>query len=136
MDLAIFNLLVHGIWIIHPGKYKKKIPLKFIRYEDLLNETYAVFVDILEFINNVTNNSEKINKSKVKTVLKTTIFEKLKQNEIKRGFSEAIPSQSNKSKKIPFFNLGPQNDWRKILNEGLKEKLENTFKNDIKELSY
>ena len=117
-------------------KVQKKIPLKFIRYEDLLNETYAVFIDMLEFINTLTNNNEKINKSKVKTVLKTTIFEKLKQNEIKRGFSEAIPSQSNKSKKIPFFNLGPQNDWRKILNEGLKEKLENTFKNDIKELSY
>ena len=117
-------------------KVQKKIPLKFIRYEDLLNETYAVFTDILRFINTLTNNNEKINKSKVKTVLKTTIFEKLKQNEIKRGFSEAIPSQSNKSKKIPFFNLGPQNDWRKILNEGLKEKLEKTFKKDIKELSY
>ena len=99
-------------------KVQKKIPLKFIRYEDLLNETYAVFTDILRFINTLTNNNEKINKSKLKTVLKTTIFEKLKQNEIKRGFSEAIPSQSNKSKKIPFFNLGPQNDWRKILNEG------------------
>ena len=117
-------------------KVQKKIPLKFIRYEDLLNQTYAVFVDILKFINTVTNNSETINKSKVKTVLKTTIFEKLKQNENEKGFSEAIPSQSNKSKKIPFFNLGPKNDWKKILDRGLKEKLGNIFNKDIKDLSY
>ena len=56
-------------------KVQKKIPLKFIRYEDLLNETYAVFVDILEFINTLSNNSEKINNSKERSVLKTTIFE-------------------------------------------------------------
>ena len=117
-------------------KVQKKIPLKFIRYEDLLNQTYAVFVDILKFINTVTNNSETINKSKVKTVLKTTIFEKLKQNENEKGFSESISSQSNKGKKIPFFNLGPKNDWKKILDEGLKEKLGNIFKKDIKDLSY
>ena len=117
-------------------KVQKKIPLKFIRYEDLLNETYTVFVDILNFINTVTNNSEIIDKSRVKTVLKTTIFEKLKQNENEKGFSEAIQSQSNKSKKIPFFNLGPKNDWKKILDEGLKEKLGDIFKKDIKELSY
>ena len=117
-------------------KVQKKIPLKFIRYEDLLNETYTVFVDILNFINTVTNNSEIIDKSRVKTVLKTTIFEKLKQNENEKGFSEAIQSQSNKSKKIPFFNLGPKNDWKKILDDGLKEKLGDIFKKDIKELSY
>ena len=41
-------------------KIQKKIPLKLIRYEDLLNETYSVFMNILQFINTVTNNSEKI----------------------------------------------------------------------------
>ena len=117
-------------------KVQKKIPLKFIRYEDLLNETYAVFMDILTFINTLTNNSEKINKPKVKTILQTTIFEKLKQRENEKGFSEAVQSQLNKSKKVPFFNLGPKNDWKKILNKDLKVKLEKTFKNEIKELSY
>ena len=117
-------------------KIQKKIPLKFIRYEDLSNATFAVFIDILKFINSVTNKNEKINKLKVKTVLKTTIFEKLKKNEMEKGFSEAIPSQKNKSKKIPFFNLGPRNDWRRILDNNLKEKLQNTFEKEIKELSY
>ena len=50
-------------------KVQKKIPIKFIKYEDLLNQTYAVFLDIVEFINKTTNNSEKINKNKIKKTL-------------------------------------------------------------------
>ena len=117
-------------------KIQKKIPLKLVKYEDLLNETYTVFMDILKFVNKITNNAEKINKLKVKTALNTTVFEKLKQNEEDIGFSESIPSQYNKDKKISFFNLGPKNDWRKILNKDTKVKLDNFFKNELKELSY
>ena len=117
-------------------KIQKKIPLKLVKYEDLLNETYTVFMDILKFVNKITNNAEKINKIKVKTALNTTVFEKLKQNEEDIGFSESIPSQYNKDKKISFFNLGPKNDWRKILNKDTKVKLDNFFKNELKELSY
>ena len=117
-------------------KIQKKIPLKLVKYEDLLNETYTVFMDILKFVNKITNNAEKINKTKVKTALNTTVFEKLKQNEEDIGFSESIPSQYNKDKKISFFNLGPKNDWRKILNKDTKIKLDNFFKNELKELSY
>ena len=93
-------------------------------------------MDILKFVNKITNNAEKINKSKVKTALNTTVFEKLKQNEEDIGFSESIPSQYNKDKKISFFNLGPKNDWRKILNKDTKVKLDNFFKSELKELSY
>ena len=39
-----------------------------------------------------------------------------------------------KKKKITFFNLGPKNDWRKILNEDSKEKIYKIFKNEIDEL--
>ncbi len=117
-------------------KIQKKIPLKLIRYEDLLNETYTVFMDILKFVNKITSNSEKINKLKVKTALNTTVFEKLKKNEEDSGFSESIPSQNIKDKKISFFNLGPKNDWRKLLDKDTKEKLDNFFKNELKELSY
>ena len=40
-------------------KVQKKIPIKLIKYEDLLNQTYAVFLDIIEFINKTTNNLKK-----------------------------------------------------------------------------
>ena len=117
-------------------KIQKKIPIKFIKYEDLLNQTYSVFKEIIEFINEIANNKEKVNINKIKNVLKTTSFEKLKQNEIDHGFKEAVPYKEKKDKKIPFFNLGPKNDWKKIINEDFKLKLENAFGKDLKELSY
>ncbi len=117
-------------------KVQKKVPIKFIKYEDLLNQTYTVFLDIIEFINKITNNSEKINKDKIKKTLSSTSFEILKKNEIEKGFPEAIISKEDKNKKIPFFYLGPKNDWQKILNEDLKVNLEKKFEKELKELSY
>ena len=125
-------------WNIHYKSWKmqKKIPIKFIKYEDLQNQTYIVFKEIIKFINEITNNKEKINIDKIKTVLKTTSFEKLKKNETDHGFSEAMTTREDKNKKIPFFNLGPQNDWKKIISDDLKIKLESIFDKDLKELSY
>ena len=60
----------------------------------------------------------------------------MKKNETKYGFSEAVPSREDKNKKISFFNLGPKNDWNKILDKNLKEKLEKIFQNELKSLSY
>ena len=117
-------------------KVQKKIPVKFIKYEDLLNKTYVIVLEIIKFINKITNNPEKIDKVKLKKVLKSTTFEKLKKNEIEKGFSESVISRENKNKKIPFFYLGPKNDWKKILNENLKVKIENEFEKELKELSY
>ena len=37
-------------------KVQKKIPVKVIRYEDLLNETYFVFKELINFINKTLNN--------------------------------------------------------------------------------
>ena len=88
-------------------KVQKKIPIKIIKYEDLLNKTYAVFMDVVKFINNTTNNKEKISKDKLKNSVNSTLFDKLKNNEEKYGFSEAIQSKK-KNKKIPFFHLGPK----------------------------
>ena len=117
-------------------KVQKKIPLKFIKYEDLLKETFFISKEIIKFINDVTNNKEKINIAKLKNTLQTTSFSKLKNNEIKYGFSEAVNSQKNKQNKIKFFNLGPENDWRKILNDNLRIELDKIFEKEIKELMY
>ena len=46
-----------------------------------------------------------------------------------------MPSIEDK-KKIPFFYLGPDNDWRKILSKDKKFELTDLFKNDLKELGY
>ena len=116
-------------------KIQKKIPIKIIRYEDLLKETFVVFKDILEFINKTLNIKEKINKDKLKNSVSSTYFAKLKKEEKKSGFVEAVPSKKS-GEKIPFFNLGPDNNWEKILDKDRQARLTDVFKEDIFELGY
>ena len=113
----------------------KKIPIKIIRYEDLLNQTYKVLTEVITFINQTTISKEKINKNKIKNAIGSTSFSKLKEKEKNEGFSEA-PKSKFGDKKIPFFNLGPKNNWKIILNDDLKDKLNNIFKKKLEELSY
>ena len=113
---------------------QKSIPIKFIKYEDLSDKTYLIFIEIIEFINKITNNPGKIDKIKIKNALNSTSFDKLQEREKKYGFSEAV-SFTN-TKKSQFFNLGPANDWKKMLNENLKNKITNVFEKSLKELSY
>ena len=114
---------------------QKKIPIKIIKYENLLKETYVVFKDIVEFINKTLNIKEEINKDKLKNSVNSTFFDKLKSEEKKNGFVEAVPSKKNK-KKIPFFNLGPDNNWKKILDKDQQSKLTKIFKEDLIKLGY
>ena len=116
-------------------KSQNEIPLKLVKYEDLMTKTYEVFSEIIEFINETTNNSEIISKLKIKNAIKSTSFNKLKENEKKYGFSESIKSRKE-DKRIPFFFLGPDNDWNKILDNEFKIKLNDVFQKDLKELNY
>ena len=114
----------------------KKIPIKIIKYEDLLNSTYATFSDVLRFIYKITRNKKSLNKEKIKRTLRSTTFDELKKNEAKHGFYEAVSNREDRQKKIPFFNLGPQNDWKKILDEKIRKKIELVFEKDLNELNY
>ena len=116
-------------------KVQKKITIKIIKYEDLLNETYLVFKDLINFINMLVNNSEHINSDKLKKVIDSTSFYKLRKKEQDKGFTESVLSRDGK-RKIPFFNLGPKNDWNKILNTKMVKKIEEVFADTMKDLSY
>ena len=116
-------------------KSQREFPLKIIKYEDLMDKTYVVFTEVIEFINKITNNKENINKTKIKNAINSTSFNKLRDFENKHGFSESIKSRKE-NKQIPFFFLGPENDWKKILDEDFKLKLNNIFEKNLKELSY
>ena len=117
-------------------KVQKKVPIKIIKYEDLLNYTYVTFSDVLQFINKITNNTKSLDKDKIKKTLRSTSFEVLKKNEAKKGFSEAVSKRDQTDKKIPFFNLGPDNNWKKILDENIRDKTEKAFESYLKELDY
>ena len=116
-------------------KNQSDFPIKMIKYEDLLNKTYFVFEDLIKFINNILKIDEKIDEIKLKNSIYSTSFEKLQKYEKDHGFSEAI-NPKNSKKNIPFFNLGPRNDWKKILDDEFQEKLYYTFNKSLKYFSY
>ena len=53
----------------------------------------------------------------------------------KKGLFDEYIVGDNKSKKT-FFKLGKGNDFRKLLNEKIKYRLEKEFKKEMKELNY
>ncbi len=116
-------------------KNNKTFPLMIIRYEDLQNETFAVFKDLINFIDVTCKNKDSFNKRKAQKALSSTSFTELKKLERIKGFSESIMS-TNMKKKIPFFYLGPQNDWKKNLSKDFQNKLNSVFKNNLVELDY
>ena len=65
----------------------------------------------------------------------TSFDRKLKKIEKEEGFSEAIFSKK-KNKMIPFFNLGPNNDWKNILDKDFANKLNVIFKEGLNEFNY
>jgi hypothetical protein len=110
-------------------------PVKFIKYENLYNNTFNVFRDLIEFIEKITNGKNNFDKKKAQNAVQSCSFEKLKSIEKKDGFAESILSK-NESKKIPFFHLGPENNWRKIFNKEFQNKLNMIFSKNLKELDY
>jgi len=116
-------------------KDNKIIPIKIVKYEDLLNETYFVFKDILKFVSELMNDQNKFNKQKAQNSVMSTSFENLKKYEDNKGFAESLISKTNK-KKIPFFHLGPNNNWKNNFDQDFQNKLNTTFKENLKELGY
>ena len=110
-------------------------PIKLVRYEDLISNTLEIFKEIIEYIQSVVYLKKDFNDLKAQNSVKTTNFESLKKLEKKHGFKESILSK-NDSKKIPFFHLGPKNDWRSIFNKHYQEKLKLIFENNLRELNY
>ena len=108
-------------------------PVKIIKYEDILTDTYSVFISILEFLSKSTKLT--IDEKKVNQSINTTSFKMLKQMEEKHGFVESIASDKTK-KKVKFFNLGKKNDWKKLLSHEIIKKINETFKSEMNELNY
>ena len=111
------------------------IPVKLIKYENLFNDTFGVFKDIIEFINKQTINKVEFDPQKARNSIQSSSFDKLKKIEETDGFLESVLSK-NESKKIPFFHLGPLNDWRKIYDKNYQKKLNLKFNTGLNELNY
>tara|TARA_B100000963_G_scaffold309324_1_gene285216 strand:+ start:34 stop:876 length:843 start_codon:yes stop_codon:yes gene_type:complete len=104
-----------------------------IKYEDLITKKRTVLIKVFKFLNSL---GMKFNLDMVKLnkVIKNTEFEKMKIKEKNEIFSEAVTDKDGKKK--VFFNLGPKNDWRRLLDKKNKDKIEHHFEKEMIELGY
>ncbi len=113
----------------------------FVKYEDLIENKYETFRDIIVFTNTLMNRVESVDKSKLQKAIETTNFDILKKKEISETFDGSESSfkswrKFHSENKNLFFNLGPENNWKKILKVDISNKIENNFEKEMKELKY
>ena len=124
-------------WSIHEKSWSEcnKFPVLTIRYEDLQLETFVTFKKVISFISKLTNKKNSFKREKAKKTISSCEFNKLKKMENEVGFNEAISSKLT-GEKIKFFNLGKDNDYKKLLGKDLIEKMNSLFKEQIKKYEY
>ena len=106
-----------------------------LKYEDLIFNTKNSFKQVLNFINNNLKFPISIDDRKVEKVIDETKFSKMRDLEKKVGFDEA-KINDNTGKVVPFFNLGPKNNWKKNLDVDLSSKIQEAFREEMIELKY
>ena len=121
-------------WNNHYNTWKnfKKNRL-LIRYEDLIDKPEETFDTITTFLCKLLN--LKINKHRINEAIEHSSFDKLKKDEKKLELIEAPVDSKTKNKK-QFFYLGPKNNWKELLPNEIKQKIEKRFKIEMRELGY
>ena len=124
-------------WIFHQKSWidNKLYPTLVIRYEDLQDETFSTLKKVIKFINITTKSNKLFDREKAKKSIQSCSFEKLKKLENDQGFAEAIISK-DKNKKLSFFNLGKNNDYKKLLDIKLIDRMNEEFQQEIIKYKY
>ena len=121
-------------WKTHYNSWKQNSQnYLLIKYEDLILNPLIYFNEITKFVSKVTKLN--FNTEKVKKAIETNSFENMKNLEKKGLFKENALNRERNSK-VDFFNLGPENDWKKILDKKISSEIENKFNNEMRELKY
>ena len=138
MDKTTKNCRVFlGSWSFNYNSWKnlqKHNKFLLIKYEDLISKKKNVLLKIfkyLDFLGLKTN----LDMIKLNKAIKTTQFEDMKKKEENEIFYEAL-IDSNTGKRKNFFNLGPKNDWRKLLDKKNVDKIEKNFEKEMIDLGY
>ena len=134
-NLATYSFL--SSWCNHYNSWNnlKTIKSILIKYEDLEKSNEEIFSNLIRYINNLIGSNEGIDHQKFIKALDTTKFSFLKKKEGEEGFVESVYSKS-KDHKIPFFNQGFKNDWEKVLEKKVLDKIEKKFYKEMKLLGY
>ena len=106
-----------------------------IKYEDLIKNPEKTFKQLIIFTNKILKREEIINDERLKNAIKTTNFDSMKKVEKDGLFDEQMRSEkTNELKK--FFFLGPENNWKNILDENTIKSINENFIDELKELNY
>ena len=134
-NLATYSFL--SSWCNHYNSWNnlKTIKSILIKYEDLEKSNEEIFSNLIRYINNLIGSNEGIDHQKFIKALETTKFSFLKKKEGEEGFIESVYSKSKDHKK-PFFNQGFKNDWEKVLEKKVLDKIEKKFYKEMKLLGY
>jgi len=124
-------------WILNQKSWveNKNFPVLTIRYEDLQSETFNTLKKVIDFINNLTNSKKSIDRDKAKEAIRNCDFEKLKKLEKEKGFAESIKKKGS-DEKIPFFNLGVDNNYKNLLDIKLLNKMNELFQTELVKYNY
>jgi hypothetical protein len=121
-------------WKNHYNSWKQfKKNYLLIKYEDLILDPHKEFNKLAEYLSKLLN--LEFDASKVNLAVRSNSFENLKKLEKENGFVEAINDKET-GKKKQFFNLGPENDWKKLLDTKLRQDIEKEFETEMRELGY
>ena len=134
-NYAKFNYL--SSWKSHYKSWinNKSFRLLTIKYEDLENDTYKTFRDIVVFINTICKFNNRVDNEKIIKAIESTNFEKMKKFEKDGSFKENKYKKDSK-KKINFFYLGSKNNWKNLLNEEIKYNMNKHYKEDLIKFGY
>ena len=120
-------------WNIHYQTWKNKTKnYLLIKYEDLQENPEQEFKKIVNYLERLTN--KKFDEKKINKAIETTSFKYMQNLENGGYFSENARGLSEN--KVRFFNLGPKNDWKKLLNNEIIEVINLKFFKEMKELGY
>ena len=120
-------------WSNHYKSWKKnKKNYLLIKYENLLNNPNEEFFKITNYLQKITK--LKINDNNIFKAIKECEFVNLTTQEEAFGFDEN--SKKNKKLNKKFFNLGPKNNWKNILEPKIKDEIEVLFKEEMEDLGY
>ena len=136
-DQDFSNFTYLNSWSNHYKSWKNNLNFEtlFIKYEEIENNKEEIFKKIILFIEKVSKKNSKFNEKKFLNSIKSTNFSNLKNKELNEGFEESVYSRKI-GKKINFFNLGFNNRWQKLLPPDIKDKVNEKFQANLKELNY
>ena len=106
-----------------------------IRYEDMVKNPTQTFEKLVVFVNTLMRFDNKIDQKKLNNAIDTTNFKSLQNIENAGKFGENVYSLKD-NRKIKFFYQGPDNDWKKNLDENMIKKMNEYYRNDLKFFQY